>query len=207
MAWIDAPQLSSTTVIHNIGHDTPEFNRFIGRTVTLGAYDEAHLIFRCYVALLRLRQSHPEPSDHGMVEVKIIGRMSDGQLSTMANICTFLLCLLLTIENLYIDGDVDSPQIWRGDIESTKWLDILLAFTTVKNLYISKPLSPRIAHPLQELSEGRITEVLPALQNVLLEGFQPSEPVHEGIAWFISARQLTNYPVSISTWNRDLKRD
>jgi hypothetical protein len=43
-------------------------------------------------------------------------------------------------------------------------------------------------------------EVLPALQNVLLEGFQPSKHAQEGIAQFISARQLTSRPVAISVW-------
>jgi hypothetical protein len=33
-----------------------------------------------------------------------------------------------------------------------------------------------------------------------LEGLQPSEPVQEGIAQYISARQLTNRPVAISIW-------
>jgi hypothetical protein len=66
----------------------------------------------------------------------------------------------------------------------------------VKNLYLSKQYSG-IALALQELTGGRITEVLPALKNVLLEGFQ--EPVQEGIAQFISARQLTD-PVAISAW-------
>jgi hypothetical protein len=81
----------------------------------------------------------------------------------------------------------------------------LLPFTTVKNLYLSKLFSTRIALVLQELTGGRTTEVFPALQNVLLEGFQPSEPVEEGIAQFISARQLTNHHVSISVWYRDPK--
>jgi hypothetical protein len=48
---------------------------------------------------------------------------------------------------------------------------------------------------------------LSTLQNLLLEGFKPSEPVQEGIERFISGRQLTNHPVAISVWNRDLTRD
>ena len=94
-------------------------------------------------------------------------------------------------------------------MDATKWLDLLLSFTAVKNLYLSKLISPFIAFALhwQELTGGRRTEVLPALQNFLLEGFQPSEFVHEGIAQFISARQLTNHPVAISVWDRDLVRD
>jgi len=107
------------------------------------------------------------------------------------------------MENLYIDGDLTSPFLW----ENTKWLDLLLPFTAVKNLYLSKQFAPPIAPTLQELTGGRTAEVLPALQNVLLEGFQPSEPVQNGIMQFISARQLTNHPVAISVWDRDTALD
>jgi len=116
--------------------------------------------------------------------------------------------IFLTMENLYIDGNLYSPLVWKGDIENTKWLDLLLPFTAVKNLYLSKLFSPRIALALQELTGGRTTEVLPALQNVRLEGFKPSEPtIQGGIAQFISARQLTNHPIAISVWDRFLVRD
>jgi hypothetical protein len=42
------------------------------------------------------------------------------------------------------------------------------------------------------------------LQNIFLEGFQPSESVEEGIERFIFARQLTNHPVTISIWDRGI---
>jgi hypothetical protein len=207
VARIDAPQLSSTTFFEDIDFDTPEFHQFISCTPTLGAYDEALLIFYSRSALVKLRQSHPEPSGHRMVQVKIVGEMSNRLLSTLAQICTLSLHLLLTMENLYIGGNQDSLFVWRGDPKDTKWLDLLLPFTTVKNLYLSEPFSPSIARALHELTGGRTTEVLPALRNVLLEGFQPSELVREGIAQFISARQLTSHHVAISVWNRDFVLD
>jgi hypothetical protein len=108
------------------------------------------------------------------------------------------------MENLYIYEIAHSPPLWMHEIEDTEWFDLLLPFTAVKNLYVSKLLAPRIALALQGLTGGRTTEMLPALQNVLLQKFQPSEPVHEGIAQFISARQLTNHPVAISVWDRSL---
>ena len=77
----------------------------------------------------------------------------------------------------------------------------------VKQLYLSEQFAPRIAPALQELTGGRPTEVLPALQNIYLQGSQTSVPVHEGIARFISARQLTNHPVAISVWDRGLRKD
>jgi hypothetical protein len=203
VALIDAPRLSSATFSDNIDFDTPELHRFISRTPTLEAYDETRLIFDAFESLVRLRQTHPEGPDHRMVEVKISGYAHGRHLSALAKICTLPLRLLLTMENLYICGSINSS--WRIDIENTIWLGLLLPFTAIKNLYLSKQVSLLIAPALQELTGGRITEVLPALENVLLEGFQPSGPVHEGIAQFISARQVTNHPVAISVWHRDFK--
>ena len=208
VARIDAPQLYrlSTTLFNDIDFSTSELNQFIGRTQTFGAYDEAHLIFPSYSALVRLRQSHPEPSDRRMLEVKISGQGRGRQLSTLAQICTLSLRLLLAVENLYIDASPSSPFVWGDDaIENTEWLDLLLPFTAVKNLHLSAPISPQIALVLQELTGGRIAEVLPALQNIFLEGLQPSEPVQKGIARFIFARPLRNYRVAISVWHGELE--
>src|SRR6266849_488680 len=111
--------------------------------------------------------------------------------------------LYLVVTSLFNNREpLHSRPHWKDDIENTEWLDILLSFTAVKNLYLSKQCSSHIARALQELIGGRTTEVLSALQNVLLEGFQPSGPVEEGIGQFISARQLTNRPVAISVWDR-----
>jgi hypothetical protein len=202
VARIDAPQLNwlSTTFFDGIDFDTPEFKQFIGRTPALGTCDEARLIFHSRRVSLRLRQSRPEPSGRTMVKVEML---SDRRLSTWAQICTMSLRPLLTMENLYIyEGPSQhSPPSWNDDIQNTGWLDLLRPFTAVKNLYLSQLYLPCIALAMHELTEGRTTEVLPALQNVLLERFPPSKPVW--IAQFISARRPTNLPVAISVWNRN----
>jgi hypothetical protein len=200
VAQIDAPQLYrlSTTFLNNIDFGTAELNQFISRTPSFGTFNEAGFIFDECKVLLRLCQSHSEPSDRELVEVEVL---SHRQLSssTLAQICHLSLRPVLTIENLYIYEVRDSHISWKDDIEDTEWLDLLLPFTAVKNLYLSKLYSPRIALALQEFAEGRTTEVLPNLQNVFLEGFQSSKSVQEQ---FTGARQLTNPPVAISTWNR-----
>ena len=197
VARIDTPRLDrlSTTFFNDVDFSTPELNQFISRTPTLGEYDEARLIFGSGGAQVRLCPFQPEQSDHRMTEVHILCQVPDWQLSSLAQICTLSLQPFLIMENLYMDEDLDSPPNWTDDIENTEWLNLLLPFTAVKNFHLSKQISARIAPTLQGLAGEKTTEVLPALKRVLLEGFQPSEPVQEDIAQFISARRLTKYPI------------
>ena len=204
MARIDAPQLYrlSTTFFSRI---SPELDRFISRMPILGICDEARLIFHGHKALVRLRQSHPESSVHRIDEVEISSLEPHRQFASLAQTCTWL-HLILTVENLYIDGDPNSPLIRDNDVKHTDWLDLFLPFTAVKNLYLSNMFLLRIAFVLQEVIGRRTTEVLPALQSILLEGSHPPNPSLKlkGIEKFISARQLTNRPVAISVWYREV---
>jgi len=188
---------------NDIDLDTSELNQFIGRSPRFEAYDDARLIFHTHEARVRL-QSHPEPSDDGKVEIIIPCEVLGPQISSLAQICASLR-LLSTTESLFIYENIYYTPVWKGVIENSEWLGLLLSFTAAKNIYLSKKIALRIAPALLELTGGRTKEVLPALQNVFLERDHPSEPVQEDIAQFISARQLTNNPVTVSVWeNRDL---
>ncbi|KAF8495477.1 hypothetical protein F5888DRAFT_1635540 [Russula emetica] len=106
------------------------------------------------------------------------------------------------VEDLYIDHGY-SQLVWKNDaIENTLWLQLLLPFTAVKKLYLSEGFAPGIAATLQELVGGRITEVLPSLQNIFVEKFEPSGPLQENIGQFVAARQLSGHPIAISDWDR-----
>ena len=203
LARIDAPQVHKLeiTFFNDIHFDTPELTQFISRTPKLGVYDEAWLIFDGRQALVRL-EPRSKPSNHRMVEVNILCQVPNWQLSSLAQICALSLRLIFTMETLYINENPHSQLVWKDDIEAAEWLDLLHPFAAVKNLHLSKQFAPRIAPALQELTGERTTEGFPALQNLFLEESQPSEPVQEGIARFISARQLTNQPVIISVWDR-----
>ena len=208
LARIDAPQVYKLliTFFGDIDFNTSELIQFISRTPQLGVYGEAWLTFDDRQAIVKLLPQ-PATSDDRRVEVNVLCQGSDWQLSFLIQMCTLSLRLLLTMENLYIGEDQHPLLDWKDDIEAAEWLDLLHPFTAVKNLYLSREFAPRIAPALQELTGERTTEVFPALQNLFLEGFQPSEPVQEGIARFISARKLINHPVVISVWDRDLWED
>ena len=67
-------------------------------------------------------------------------------------------------------------------------------------LYKSKLLYPVFHPPYKNLLGARTTEVLPTLENIFLQGFWSSGPLHEGIEKFVAARQLTSHSVAVSRW-------
>ena len=107
------------------------------------------------------------------------------------------------VEDLYIEHWY-SELIWKDDtIENTLWLQLLLPFTAVKNLYLSKEFVPGITAALQEFVGDRVTEVMPSLENIFVEGLEPSGPFRENIGQFVVARRLSNHPIAISVWDKD----
>jgi hypothetical protein len=109
------------------------------------------------------------------------------------------------MENLYIDGDTNSELVWNiDDIGNTKWLDLLLPFTSVKNLYLSERLSSRIVLVLQELVGGRTTKFYPLWR--MFSWKDSSHQISSIKAFrgsFLRDSLCTNHPVVISVWHKD----
>ncbi len=208
VARIDTPlcRWFSTSFLNDIDFDTPQLMHFISRNQTFKIFKTniVHVVFDSHAAWVELRSQAPN-RDFEELKVEVLCRVPDGQLSFLTQICTSL-HLFLTTEKLYIYEHQSSQLDWEDDIENVEWLELLRPFTVVKDLYLSKQFAPRIAPALQELTGGRTTDVLPTVQNLFLEGFQPSgfDQEIEGIRQFIFARQLTNHPVAISVWKRAL---
>ena len=81
------------------------------------------------------------------------------------------------------------------------WLELFRLFIALQSLYVSAELVAPVDAALQELTEGRTMEVLPALNTIFMEGLEPSGSVPEGIKSFIAARQLSDHPVAVQSWN------
>ncbi len=103
--------------------------------------------------------------------------------------------------DVYELDDRQSP-LWADSTGSAQWLELLRFFDTVENLHLSEGLALCLAPALQELTttigEGVVTEVLPALQTVFIERFQPSEsgPIQVAIGKFVTAREFSGHPVT-----------
>ena len=197
LARIDTPRLDYLyiTFFNQIMFDTPQLFQFISRRPTLRAPEKGYIVFKRMAVNVRF----PSISDYGVLEVEIRCTVSEWQLSSIEQVCTSSLPPASTLKSLYIRS---LALRWQDSVEDTLWLELLRPFSSVKNLYVCKEFVPRIAPALQELVGGRTTEVLPTLENIFLEGFQPSGPLLEGIEKFVAARRLTSHPVAVSRWER-----
>jgi hypothetical protein len=196
VARLDAPRLNDfgTTFFNDIDFDVPQFTQFISRTPTMEAFDKATVVLSYDSATIELSLS---TFDGRTLKVGISCEMPDWQVSFLEQVCTSSLPPLSVLDDLYITNRRSLGDV----IDNLSWLE-LHPFATLKNLYLSEAIAPRIVPALQELVAGRVTDVLPNLQNFFVEELQPSGPVQEGIRKFIAARQLTGHPITVSRWYR-----
>ena len=200
VACIDAPQLSDLyiTFFNDIVFDASQLIQFIGRTPLPRELEKAHLIFWHRSAAVNVSRTSGYESRGFRVE--ILCRGSDWQVSYLEQVCTSCLLPFSKLEDLYIRKVPYQELDWKDNIENGLWLGLLQPFTAVKNLYLSEEFATLIGPALQELVGDRTTKVLPALQNIFLEGFESSRPVEEGIRQLVAARQVASCPIAVSRW-------
>jgi hypothetical protein len=216
---IDVPLLSVLKIqfFHQLIFDHPHLARFISRAEKLRTLSQVEMIFSLKVVWASftsptgtLAANRPKPK----LEFEISCSGSDWQTSSVEQVCKSTLPSLSNIERLYITeyrhwsgyrenwpDDMEYPQL-PYDMDSSQWLELFLPFATVKDLYLSKEFAQRIASALQELAGESATEVLPALQNLSVEGLQSSGS-EEAIEKFVAVRQLANRRVVIHNWERE----
>ena len=198
VARIDAPLLHRFGIrfFHQLIFDTPQLAQFLARTPNIQSPVEARIVFSYRYVEVTFPQI--VPGDF-LLGIGCCGQL-DWQLSSLAQVCNSSLpeAFISMVQHLYIYERRYSEPCWQDDIEDCQWLEVLHPFTAVKYLYLSREFTSRIAPALQELAG----EVLPSLQNLLLEDLHPSGPVPEPIEKFIAARQLAGHPIAVSHWDR-----
>jgi hypothetical protein len=215
VAHVDTPGLNhlDITFFNQILFDTPQFIQFVSRTPKLKAPERALILFDVGGAMVNLLS---RTSGYGYSNLRISCRELDWQVSSLEQVCSSCLPPFSTLEDLYIyeapylqpdrrdtlDNTLYNIRNTQDNIENTLWLELLHPFTAVKNLYLSEEFARHIAPALQELVGRNTTEVLPILQNMFLEGLQPSGPVQESIRKLVTARQVTALPITVTRWER-----
>jgi hypothetical protein len=113
---IDAPQLNDLGIsfFNDIIFDMPRFMRFISRTPTSRALEKAYIALQDGAANVRFSS---RTSRDGTLNVKILCRRLDWQLSSLEQVCTLCLPPLSMLEDLYFYEPPHLQPDWKGDIE------------------------------------------------------------------------------------------
>ena len=198
VSQIEGPLLDYTRITFSgqLAFDTPQLRHFISRTKVFKAPHRADIEFsgnRVGVALFRRKGI----VDHKTLELEIPCSRSSRQISAITHVCNSPLPPSPTLERLGIYETKFIKPEWQDNILSTQWLQLFHPFSSVKNLFLSEKLVQLVAPALQELTGERVTEVLPALQNLFLQGPELSETVQEAIGQFTASRQLSDCPVAV----------
>ena len=204
-SYSSSSAIISIILFNQLVFDIPQLLQFIAHTGITKSYNRATVIFHgTYV-----RFSHCPPEGTNSSRPLILGVLGGGidrQVSCMAQICSQYSSFLPSVEQL----DIRKDYCWSNS-DQTPWLELFRPFTAVRTLRISRDPQPSIAHTLQELTGERAIEVLPELDGLYLEDYQPSGPEQKAIEPFIAARQYSDHPVAVHHWDRSgtgwLKRE
>ena len=205
---IETPQIAEIDIyfFNETGFDCPRLAQFINFTPILSNLDEAHVQFGYSSASVILRYRTTK-SDFNELRNNVPSRDRDWQprISSVVQICSSSLLPHVMIEDLYLKYRDWRPVSKIDAFENNLWLELLLPFIAVKNLYLSREFAADIAAALRGLVGDRLTEVLPSLQNIYVEGLEPPGHFQENIGQFVAARQLFGHPITIFDWDEDSK--
>ena len=200
---IDAP-LDCITLTVNIfdpsqlEFDFPLLRDFIWRTKLFNEPHRADTSFKDHYSVISLFQ-RKGGVDFKVFSLEIPCYALISRLLTLAQACSLLLLPLSGLEHLSLyksKSDLLSLR-WQSEVENAHLMEFIRPFIAVKDLVLEGPVVFSIASALQELVGGRVTEILPALQNIFLQSPPSSDPAPEGICKFIAARELCGCPVVV----------
>ncbi|KAH9955390.1 hypothetical protein BGW80DRAFT_1394981 [Lactifluus volemus] len=208
VARINAPLLRVVSIIlvNQLVLHTQQLSQFIGHAPMFMSYTEAKMVFTSTNIAINCSSMEP-PLIFGSLKLEIssIGSEGDLQVSSMAQICNQLLFLVSRIERLYIQEPSWPSAAFQVNMDNTQWLELFRSFTAVQALYLHDSFRSPIMSALQVLNEESVTDILPALVDLYLDGYWETAPElqdNEEIEPFITARQRSGHPVAVHHWTR-----
>ena len=86
----------------------------------------------------------------------------------------------------------------RDDVESVQWLDFSCSFAAMKDLYLTRQLSPYIVLALLGIIEEGVVEMLPSLRKLILEEQWPLGHVEDVTEQLVAMLRLSTCPMAVS---------
>jgi hypothetical protein len=197
VASIDTPLLNtmSLSFFKRGTYNTPQLSRFIGCTNQLRSPCRVDAVFYDHTIKVKLYLQTDLTPDSAL-NLEVLCQDPDQRLSSLAQLCQSL-SSLLTLERLDIRRGKSDNSALPYNIENIRWLELWRQFVGVKNLHITEPLVLPVMSALAALTGDGVT-MLPTLQNIFLEGLQPSGSLRDNVDQLTATRQS----ISVHHWNR-----
>jgi len=211
---IDAPLLDNLHVAIvcikqlqvQVDLDISRLLQFISRIPNFQAPDKAQIGVDTNLNKLWINFSWAKQISNS-IWLGIYCRSPEWEIPRLLGFCRPPFSPLPTLEYLCIGRGTFSPETETELYEklniNLSWLEFLIPFTTVKNLYLTTEFAPLIAYALQELV-GEEMAALPAMENIFIDNFEPSGSVHAILKEFVAARHLSGHPLTISRWDTNI---
>jgi hypothetical protein len=207
VARINAPLLHTVviTLVDQPAFHTQQLGQFIDHAPMITSYTTAKLDLKSTFIAINCSESSIEPCglNSRCLELKIssIGGEGDLQVSPVAQICSQLSFLVSRIEQLHIQEPSQPWTTFQVTMDTPQWLELFRSFTAVQALYLPHSFRSPIVLALQGLAEESVADILPALVDLYIEGYQATAPELQDIEPFIAARQRSGHPVNVRCWN------
>ena len=197
---INAPALDKVSIrfFNQLIFDAPLLRDFFSRTAVIQEAHQAGVFLTASSIEFTLYQREGTRYRR-VLEVGISSSVQEWQLSSLAQFCSTSLPPLPRLECL----SISTTSLWgpqtTDDMDSAPWLELIHPFVSVKVLVLSRLSFQNLGPALGELTVESITEVLPELQCIFVDRFDPLGRIEESISQFIVARQLSGRPVIIAS--------
>jgi hypothetical protein len=196
---IDAPQLQRVILelFDQLNFQFEQLPRFICFSGMLRSFGHAKVAVGYHIVNISLHPRRVNLKDPRQWLKLKFGRPGLGwQVSLTAHLCSQLSFLLSSVEQLDILTEGCYPISWVNT-DNTQWLELFQPFTAVRTLRVSHDWQSFIVSALQELTEERAIEVLPGLNSIYLEAYQPCGSEQQALEPFITARQHSGRAVAV----------
>ena len=175
VARIDAPFIDYIwiTFFYQPFFNIPQLAQFMRRPTRFGTHNEVHANFDHYGVLVKSLSSTRTHDEKSVLRI-ICGEQSrelNEQLLSLAQVYKSFFPSNYRVKHLYVTSQYLPSQL--HNIEDIQWPEFFHLFTAVKNLYLCKEFAKCVALSLQRDAGERVTDMLPALESLSLEGLRP----------------------------------
>ena len=208
VAQIDSPQIDRVLIVYFnqlVDFQVAQLPKFIERSffkMTLFKHAQVTLSSdRVSFDMCRHEFRHDE--DHSTpcqpsVKIVISCRGIDWQVWHMAQVLTHFSATLSNVIRLKLE----CPDRKYTQLECSEWLLLLRQFSAVQTLHASRKLAKHVSLALEDIPQETVTEVLPSLNSIALQGQRASS-----VENFITARQLFGHPVTVIDFERERAKE